>query len=82
MQVTEQVDNLPFCLEHEPMGRLEIMQCLGLSHRPTFLHNYLKPAIQVGFVEMTRTDSPKSPTRKYRLTAKGKAFIAKGGQEN
>lgn len=47
------------------------MQCLGLSHRPTFLYDYLKPAIQTGFVAMTESDSVGSPTQKYRLTEKG-----------
>ncbi len=81
-QVTEQVDRLLFCLKHEPLGSREAMQCLGLSHRPTFLYDYLKPAIQAGFVEMTQPDSPKSPTQKYRLTAKGKAFLSKKAQED
>ncbi len=53
------------------------MQCLDLSHRPTFLYDYLKPAIQAGLVEMTQPDSPKSPTQKYRLTEKGNEILRK-----
>jgi len=52
------------------------MKCIGLNHRPTFINDYLKPAIQAGFVEMTQPDSPKSPTQKYRLTTKGNALLA------
>jgi len=52
------------------------MQCIGLRSRPTFIYDYLQPAIQAVFVEMTQPDSPNSPTQKYRLTAKGEAFLA------
>jgi hypothetical protein len=83
-QVTEQVRLLLFCLQDGPLGAREAMKCVGLNHRPTFLYDYLQPAIQAGFVEMTQPDSPKSPTQKYRLTAKGKAILAtehQGGVE-
>jgi len=79
-QVTEQVRLLLFCLQDGPLGGREAMKCVGLNHRPTFLYDYLQPAIQAGFVEMTQPDSPKSPTQKYRLTAKCKDFFAKEGQ--
>lgn len=65
-------------------GGREAMKCIGLNHRPTFIYDYLQPAIQAGFVEMTQPDSPKSPTQKYRLIAKGKAILAtdqQGGVE-
>ena len=48
------------------------MRILELNHRPTFLYDYLQPALLLKVVEMTQPDSPKSPTQKYRLTAKGK----------
>ena len=74
-QVTEQVRRLLVCLKEKPLGGRDAMRYLGLNHRPTFMYDYLKPAIQTGFVEMTQPDSPKSPTQKYRLTVKGKAFL-------
>jgi len=58
-------------LQRQPLAVREIMQSLKLNHRPTLLYDYLKPAIDEGFVEMTQPDSPKSPTQKYRLTKKG-----------
>jgi ATP-dependent DNA helicase RecG len=70
-QVTEQVQRLLLCLQRQPLAVREIMQSLKLNHRPTLLYDYLKPAIDGGFVEMTQPDSPKSPTQKYRLTKKG-----------
>ena len=74
-QVSEQVRRLLICLQHGPLGGREAMKCVGLNHRPTFLYDYLQPAIQAGFVEMTQPDSQKSPTQKYRLKAKGKALL-------
>jgi len=47
---------------------------LNLKHGQTFRDNYLNPALKEEFIEMTQPDSPKSPTQKYRLTAKGKAL--------
>jgi hypothetical protein len=53
------------------------MQRVGISSRPTFVYDYLQPAIQASLVEMTQPDSPKSPTQKYRLTSKGRAFLTR-----
>jgi len=78
-QVTEQVARLLACLEERPLGTKDAMQCLGLSHRPTYLYEYLKSAIGAGFVQMTQPASPKSPTRKYCLTKKGRRYRERGG---
>mgnify|MGYP001501590089 CR=1 FL=1 len=77
-QVTEQVRRILKCLTKEPIGAREIMKKLGLRHRPTFLYEYLQPALNGNFIEMTQPRSPKSPTQKYRLTAKGKAMAEEG----
>jgi len=74
-QVTEQVKRLLNCLDNASEGTHDIMQILQLKHRPTFLYDYLQPALGAGLVEMTQPDSPKSPTQKYRLTAKGKLLL-------
>ena len=74
-QVTEQVKRLLYCLVNASAGTHDIMQILKLKHRPTFLYDYLQPALGAGFVVMTQPDSPKSPTQKYRLTAKGKLLL-------
>lgn len=59
------------------MTRGQIMTKLKLKDRSSFLESYLSPALRIGFIEMTQPDSPRSPTQKYRLTAKGLA--ARGG---
>jgi len=50
----------------------ELMELVDIKHRPTFLYNYLQPALDVGLIEMTIPDKPKSSKQKYRLTEKGK----------
>jgi Fic family protein len=67
VQVSDQVARL---LQALPLGAAlkasELMQRLGLSHRPTFTQNYLKPALQAGLIEMTDPASPRSPVQQYR----------------
>ncbi|MBQ7189980.1 MAG: Fic family protein [Kiritimatiellae bacterium] len=53
------------------MSVVEMMIALKLAVRRNFLEKYLSPALEAGLVEMTQPDSPRSPTQKYRLTAKG-----------
>ncbi len=66
-QASEQVMHLLDCLTPGPLSTQAAMECLELKHRPSFLANYLRPALEAGLVEMTHPDSPKSPTQKYRL---------------
>ena len=47
---------------------------MGLKHRPTFMENYLNPAIEDGFVRLMFPDKPKHPRQKYLLTVKGLAL--------
>jgi hypothetical protein len=39
----------------------ELLNRLGLQHRPTFRKNYLRPALAGGWIEMTRSESPAAP---------------------
>jgi len=59
------------------MDRQEIQDTLGLSHRENFRANYLKPALDQGFVEMTIPDKPNSSQQKYHLTLLGKQLKEK-----
>jgi len=83
-QVREQVENaLPkgvtrlLKVLNGEMSVLDMMMALKLGGRRNFLEKYLTPSIELGLVEMTQPNSPRSPTQKYRLTPKGLA--AKGG---
>jgi predicted HTH transcriptional regulator len=75
-QVTEQVKGLVKALDKE-MNRQEIQDRLGLFHRENFRANYLKPALEQRFVEMTIPEKPNSSLQKYRLTILGKQLKSK-----
>ena len=69
--VTEQVERLIGVFGEGAYAAKELMAALGLNHRPTFLYNYLQPAIKTGLIQMTRPESPRSRNQKYRLTPEG-----------
>lgn len=78
-QVTDQVIRIIQALSKGEMGSANLMDMLGLSHRPTFRKNYLAPALNEGWVERTQPDSPRSPTQRYRLTNKGRRWLRERG---
>ena len=53
------------------MSRQQIMEIFELKHLPNFRSNYLFPAEDSGYIEMTLPDKPKSKNQKYKLTKKG-----------
>ena len=50
----------------ETMSAKELMDELGLSHRPTFRNNYLNPALELGVIERTIPDKPNSRNQRYK----------------
>lgn len=70
-QVTPQVRDLLNVFKGEE-SRTELQKSLGLVDRKNFRINYLNPALEEGFVELTIPDKPKSSKQKYRLTKKGR----------
>lgn len=78
-QVTMQVENLVKIMNGE-LSRIEIMKQMKLNNREYFLLEYLQPALQAGFVEMTIPDKPKSKLQKYRLTEKGMELKKQGSK--
>lgn len=53
-------------LGEDTLSAAELMQRLGLSHRPTFRRNYLNPALEQELIERTIPDKPNSRHQKYR----------------
>lgn len=53
-------------LKNEEFSSTELMSRLGLSHKPSFRKNYLVPALERGFIEMTIPDRPNDRNQKYR----------------
>ncbi|MGI9273655.1 MAG: Fic family protein [Endozoicomonas sp.] len=77
-QVSDQVESLLALFLQHPDQALRVqtmMENLGLKHRPSFRKNYLKPALESGFLTMTNPDSPNSPKQSYRLSPKGLTLI-------
>ena len=77
-QVTPQVGELLAAIRYE-MGREALQSALGLSDRKSFRERYLKPALTDGLIEMTIPDKPNSRLQKYRLTDKGRQWLAQHG---
>ena len=70
----DQVTILHICLKEQTIGGL--MQTIGRSNRTKFRDQVLKPLMQAGWLEMTIPEKPRSSKQKYRLTSKGKQFVA------
>jgi ATP-dependent DNA helicase RecG len=58
------------------MSRLQIQAALGLKGLRHFREDNLIPALSAGLLEMTIPNSPNSRLQKYRLTQKGRMWIA------
>lgn len=75
-QSSESVTRLLVVLEQGARSPEELRQALRIKHRPTFRENYIHPALQQGFIEVTIPAKPTSRFQKYRLTGKGRAWLA------
>lgn len=73
--VSDTVKKLLHLLKKDTLAVSVIMQKLELSHRQTFRKNYLHPALDKGFIEMTIPDKPGSRLQRYKITTKGIAAI-------
>ena len=60
------VKRLLAILGEDTLSAVEIMERLGLSHRPTFRKNYLNPALEKLLIERTIPDKPNSKNQRYR----------------
>ncbi len=59
-------DRLLSVLGTDTLSASQIMERLGLSHRPTFRKNYLNPALEQKLIARTIPDKPNSKNQKYR----------------
>ncbi|MBP7654105.1 DUF4062 domain-containing protein, partial [Candidatus Dependentiae bacterium] len=76
VQVPREVERLIRIVNVE-MKRVEIQKLLQLRHEDYFRQEYLVPALNSGFIEMTEPDKPTSKNQKYRLSSKGKIYLNK-----
>nr|WP_231735823.1 hypothetical protein [Vibrio sp. MEBiC08052] len=47
---------------------------MSLKDRKSFRERYLKPALEMGLIEMAIPDKPNSKSQQYRLTESGKNY--------
>jgi Fic family protein len=80
-QATEQVQRLLVRMGEGAYSAKALMALMGLSHRPTFLYDYLQPALAGGWLEQTQPERPTSPKQKYRLTLSGRQLVPSLPQE-
>ena len=53
-------------LGDKTLSSTELMDRLGLSHKPNFRKNYLNPALEQNLIERTVPDKPNSRNQKYK----------------
>lgn len=75
-QSDDPVTRLLSALRGGALSPQALRQAVGLTHRQTFRMNYLRPALKAGFIERTIPGKPTSHLQKYRLTTKGRAWLA------
>lgn len=80
-EVSNEVRRLVLVMDNE-LKRSEIQEKLGLRNGAYFRKNYLMPSIEMGIVEMTIPETPKSSKQRYRLSDKGKALKSEIEQRN
>lgn len=56
---------------HGQLSLKQIMEAIGLKHRPTFIDNYLLPSQNHGLLTLLYPDRPRHPRQKYLLTVRG-----------
>ena len=66
------IEKLIIAIADQYVSVTQMMEYLSLKHRPTFLKNYLSPAIKEQYVRLLYPNSPRHPRQKYLLTTKGR----------
>lgn len=62
-------------------SRDDLQAAADITHREHYRKAYLEPLVAAGWLERTIPDKPTSPNQKYRLTAKGLAWLGTTKEE-
>jgi hypothetical protein len=81
-EVTELVSSLLQALGEGTLSTPQIFGQLGLSHRPTLLYDYSRPALRATLIETTIPGNPRSGKQRYRLTGKWQEFLKEHTEES
>lgn len=75
-QVTAQVEKLLGAVINSTLSREELQSVTGIKHREHLRKTCLEPLITSGWIERTIPDKPTSSLQKYRVTEKGRTWLA------
>jgi len=64
-----------------PVAREDLQEAFGIKDREHFRTTYLEKFLIAGWLERTIPDKPTSPNQKYRVTEKGRAWLAGQGKQ-
>jgi hypothetical protein len=81
-QVTAQVVTVLGAAQKEARSREELQSAAGMADREHFRQTYVEPLVTAGWLERTIPDKPTSRFQKYRLTDKGRAWLAAQTETN
>ena len=70
----KEYDILCFC--KEPQSRRDIFTHIGVIYHSKNYTRFVEPLIDMGLLELTIPDKPKSPNQKFKLTDKGRNLIS------
>lgn len=73
-EVTPEVFRLLLALKGA-MDRQSLQKALGLKAEKNFRLVYLRPAMNLGLIEMTNPDKPRSSKQRYRITVLGQKVL-------
>ena len=77
-QAMEQVQRLVNVIREDSCTITDILRRLHLKGRSNVVMNYLKPAIEGGYVLRSYPDKPHHPKQRYYLSEKGLKLVKKG----
>lgn len=70
-QYSTQLQILLKGMEKQEYSMRQLMILCSVKHRPSFIENYIKPAISNGLIKIKYPDNPTHPRQRYMLTIKG-----------
>lgn len=72
-EVSDKIKRVVLVIERE-IKRVDIQHKLNIESDDYFRVNYIKPALENGYIELTHPNSPNHPQQRYRLSVKGLAL--------
>jgi ATP-dependent DNA helicase RecG len=67
--------------ENEILGNQQISELLGVKDRKNVRKYYIIPAMELGVIDYTIPNKPKSRNQKYQLTSLGRKILSEISRE-